>query len=102
VSELGAIPMQEPPNWLAPNPNTLDADLMAKVEDLARRRGVSFEEVLNELIRQGLAARSSRAAPPPYRVEPHRGGFRPGVDPDKLDQLVDELELEGFVAARRP
>jgi hypothetical protein len=30
-------------------------------------------------------------------VQPHRGGFRPGVDPARLDQLLDELEVEDFI-----
>jgi hypothetical protein len=35
-------------------------------------------------------------------VQPHAGGFRPGIDPDKLNQLVDELEVGDFVAGARP
>jgi hypothetical protein len=26
------------------------------------------------------------------------GGFRPGIDPGKLNQLVDQLEVEDFIA----
>jgi hypothetical protein len=29
-----------------------------------------------------------------FQVEPHACGFRAGVDPDKLNQLLDELEVE--------
>ena len=72
----------------------LASDLAARIKDLADVRGQSFEQVLDDLIRQGLA----RLSPPPYQLEPHRGGFRPGVDPWKPNQLVDELDVEDFVA----
>jgi hypothetical protein len=29
-------------------------------------------------------------------VEPHSGGFRPGVDPGRLNQLVDQLDADEF------
>lgn len=29
----------------------------------------------------------------PFRVEPHSFGFKSGIDLDKLNQLVDELEV---------
>ncbi|MBK9035795.1 MAG: antitoxin [Myxococcales bacterium] len=80
---------------------TLEPDLVAKVKDLAHRRGLSFKQVLNDLIRQGLSRRPSPGAQLRYQVEPHRGGFRPGVDPGKLNQLVDQLEVEDFVAEAR-
>jgi hypothetical protein len=34
-------------------------------------------------------------------VQPHAGGFRPGIDPGKLNQLVDELEVDDFVGEAR-
>jgi hypothetical protein len=35
-------------------------------------------------------------------VKAHAGGFRPGIDPGKLNQLVDELEVDDFVGEARP
>ncbi|MEX2125080.1 MAG: hypothetical protein WD795_14390 [Woeseia sp.] len=35
-------------------------------------------------------------------VQAHAGGFRPGIDPDKPNQLVDDLEVGDFVAGTRP
>jgi hypothetical protein len=32
------------------------------------------------------------------RTKPHSFGFRPGIGLDKLGQLADELEAEGFAA----
>ena len=35
---------------------------------------------------------------PRFTVVPHAFGLRPGVDPDRLNQLVDELEVEELAA----
>lgn len=75
---------------------TLEPDLAKKLKDLAHRRGMSFKQVLNEIVRRGLAAQAQTARGAPYKVAPHHGGFRPGIDRDKLNQLVDQLEVEDF------
>ena len=77
---------------------TLEPDLAKKVKVLAHRRGLSFKQALNEVIRRGLAPPAHPDKPAPYTVQPHVGGFRPGIDPGKLNQLVDQLEVEDFVA----
>jgi hypothetical protein len=42
-----------------------------------------------------------KAEPATFRVAPHRFGFHAGVDLDKLNQLVDELEAEEASSSRR-
>ncbi|HET6584478.1 MAG TPA: CopG family transcriptional regulator [Nannocystaceae bacterium] len=76
---------------------TLDPDLARTLKDLADRRRQSFEETLDEIVRRGLATRP-RATDARYTLEPHRGGFRPGIDPGKLNQLVDQVDVEDFIA----
>jgi hypothetical protein len=76
---------------------TLDDDVAAKLEELARRQRLSFKEVLNTVIRRGLSsATRSRAAKVPYRVATFRSAFRPGVDPLRLNQLNDDIEVREF------
>ena len=54
-------------------------------------------------IRRGLAAQELHPpAPAAVRVRPFRSAFRPGVDPQRLNQLVDELEVERFAKAPGP
>ncbi|MGH8494723.1 MAG: CopG family transcriptional regulator [Gammaproteobacteria bacterium] len=82
---------------------TLDPDVAARLKELAHRRRASFKETLNEVIRKGLSSQANtRESAERYVVEPHAGGFRPGIDPAKLNQLVDELEVGDFVAESRP
>ena len=81
---------------------TLDADVAAKLKALAHQRHASFKATLNDVLRRGLAPRTNDPdAREPFVVEPHAGGFRPGIDPDKLNQLVDELEADDFGSEAR-
>lgn len=70
---------------------TLDPDLDAKLRTLARERGVSFKEALNQALRRGLA-NSGREPERPYRLKTRRLGLRPGVDLDHALRLAGELE----------
>lgn len=79
----------------------LDDDLTEKLRRLADKQGTSLKHVVNQAIRRGLSAqdppRRRRAA---FRVKPFHSAFRPGVDPLRLNQLVDELEIQDRLAAR--
>ncbi len=78
---------------------TLDSDVAARVREFARRSRTSFKEALNTLLRRGLSAQqASRAGGPRFRVVAHAGGFRPGIDLGKLNQLSDQLEADAFAA----
>lgn len=37
-----------------------------------------------------------------YRTRPHPLGMRPGFDPTRLNQLVDELETDVYLERRNP
>jgi hypothetical protein len=80
---------------------TIDDDLAAILERERSRKGVTFKEMVNTIIRRGLASEQVIPAPHTIRTRPHRFGFKPGVDLDKLNQLSDELESEAFVRSYR-
>ena len=80
---------------------TLDDDVAAILKKRARQLGVSFKEMVNAAIRAGLGEASRSASKPPPRTEPHSFGLRPGIDMDKLGQLVDELEVEELADKQR-
>lgn len=76
---------------------TLEPDLAAKLKELAHRRRASFKATLNDVLRLGLAPQGDRRGQPQkFVVKPHAGGFRPGIDPAKLNQLLDQVEAEDF------
>lgn len=82
---------------------TIDDDLAAALKRSAQRSGKSFKAIVNEAIRRGLSTgekpdnRRER-----FLVQSARRGFLPGVDPLKLNQLVDELEVDGFLERSNP
>lgn len=76
---------------------TLDDSLARELRTLARQTDRSFKEVVNEMLRRGLARGAEPAEPlPPFRVEAKARGFRPGVDVYGLNRLNDELEIDDF------
>jgi hypothetical protein len=68
---------------------TLDPDVEARLREVARERGVSFKEALNNAIRAGLmASRGARE----YQTPSRSLGLRAGVNLDKALQLASDLE----------
>lgn len=75
---------------------TIDPDVAERLQTYAHRHGLSFKKALNDLLRRGLQAQST-ATRSEFQVEPHRGGFRPGVDVSRLNQLLDQLDARDFI-----
>ena len=76
---------------------TIDEDLGDALKDRARLLNVPFRQVVNDALRRGLspAPTEDRAV---FRITPLPGGFQPGIDPARLNQLNDELEAESFTS----
>lgn len=81
---------------------TLDDDLSLALKKLSRSTGQSFKEVVNSTLRRGLAVgKKPNPELPRFEVKPFEGGFLEGVDPYRLNQLNDELQVEEFLAKLR-
>lgn len=80
---------------------TLDPDVVRLLEQAQAARGQSFKEVLNHAIRRGLADVVNPRPEPPFVVVPRAMGLRAGIDPARLNSLVDELEADAVVAVDR-
>lgn len=77
---------------------TIDDDLHARLEDYARTARTSFKDAVNVILRRGL---SGEGPDTPFVIRPHPGSLAPGVDPARLNQLLDEWEAEDFVGESR-
>jgi hypothetical protein len=77
---------------------TLDPDVAEKLKRLAHARRTSFKETLNDALRRGLSGPSASGVGKPFRVRAQASGFRPGVDHQRLNQLVDQLAADEAVA----
>jgi len=72
---------------------TLDDDVAAKLRSQARRTGRAFKDVVNDVLRRGLAG--ARAAPSraPFTVRARDlGRVKPGLDLDNVGELLEQVE----------
>jgi hypothetical protein len=79
---------------------TIDDDLAGLLKRRANELGLPFKEVVNRTLRAGLGADAKPRQHAAPKTIPHTFGFNPGVDLDKLNQLADELEAEGYAAGQ--
>jgi hypothetical protein len=70
---------------------TLDKDVAAKLKAEARRSGRTFKEVVNEALRTGLNARTDLTVTP-FVVQARSMGARPGLNYDKISELIEQVE----------
>ena len=76
---------------------TVDADVEQLLRVAMQQTGQSLKTTLNQAVRRGLAGTIVGAAQPPFRVEPQPMGLRAGIDPARLQELGDELDVQAFV-----
>jgi hypothetical protein len=67
------------------------------VRDAMHRSRRSFKETLNRAVRAGLGRTGDPVKRVSFVVKARPMGLRPGIDPDRLNQLADELEVEAFL-----
>lgn len=81
---------------------TLDDDLAETLNRTARQTGQSFKAVVNAAIRRGLSLGDSpsEARGEPFVVQPQACGLMPGIDPLRFNQLLDQLDVDQFLAAQ--
>ncbi|MBI3050300.1 MAG: ribbon-helix-helix protein, CopG family [Acidobacteria bacterium] len=72
---------------------TLDDDVAARLRSLARRSGRAFREVVNDVLRRGLARASAPRGREPFRVVARDlGARRPGLSLDNIAELIERVE----------
>ncbi|MGH6634835.1 MAG: type II toxin-antitoxin system antitoxin VapB33 [bacterium] len=81
---------------------TLEPDVAKLLETEMRRSGKTLKATVNEALRLGLGLRGKPAKASRFEVRPHAFGFKPGIDLDRMNQLVDELEAEDMARKLRP
>ena len=76
---------------------TLDPDVARMLSDEAHRLRKPFKQVVNDALRRALSPGRTRPAGRRYRVRPHEAALRAGLDPGRLNALVDQLEDQAHV-----
>lgn len=80
---------------------TIDAEIADRLKQEAALGKRPFKVIVNDALRKGLGLEEPKRTKT-FRVKPHSSRLLPGIDPTKLNQLVDELEAEAFVAKHKP
>jgi hypothetical protein len=70
---------------------TIDDDVAAKLKSEMRRSGKSFRETVNRALRRGLNQEQNRRVEP-FVIRARPLGLRPGLDYDKVSDLLDQIE----------
>jgi len=73
---------------------TLDRDVADGLKKEMRRTGQGLKATLNDALRRGLRMTGKAPRPPRFEVTPHDFGIHTGIDLDRMNQLVDELDAE--------
>ncbi len=76
---------------------TLDPDVAQDLKKKIETEHVTLKEAVNSALRAGL--RMPKLKEKPFQVEPFPASFQlnPGIDPDKLNQFLDDLEVEDYL-----
>lgn len=80
---------------------TLDGDVAERLLQETASGKISFKRAVNERLRAGYGMSRNKKMPE-FAVEPHQSAYRAGIDRRKLNQLVDELDAEGFASKSAP
>ncbi len=75
---------------------TLDDDVATRVQERMHAQHSTLKATINDLLRRGLSAQDVAEAQPAFVVRPHAAGFVAGVDPARLNQLIDDLDADEF------
>ena len=76
---------------------TIDDDLAGILQRKSRELDKPFKELVNTALRKGLAENLTKEKCE-ITVRPHDfGAMRAGLDLDRMNQLVDELEVEDYL-----
>ena len=73
---------------------TLDEELLERIRAESRKRGASFRDTLNDLLRLALAVQPAAGARRSFRVKAHHMGYRPGLNYDSIESLLEYGESE--------
>ena len=80
---------------------TIEPDVARRIEKEIRRTRKTLKAVINDALKAGFAMSGKPDALPPFKVEAHNFGFHAGIDPDRMNQLADELETDAILEKLR-
>jgi Arc/MetJ family transcription regulator len=77
---------------------SIDDDIYAAIERFTEAKGVKYREAVNLLLRTGLESVGKAPTSKEYSGPVFDSELLPGIDPNRMNQLADELEAEDYGA----
>ena len=71
---------------------TLDDDVAAKLKAEWRRSGRPFREIVNDMLRRGLASRRATAQRQPFKIVARDLGNLKPLSLDNIWELIEQIE----------
>ena len=75
---------------------TIEDDLFDAIEQYRQKKNLAFRTAINHLLRSGIGAEAIQPQAKAYTGPTFDSEIQPGIDPNRFNQLVDELESEAF------
>lgn len=75
---------------------TLNDEVAKRAKRAATRLGVSFKDLINRALEEGLSQLERQNQAKPFRTKPVPMGLRPGLSYDNIAELIARGESEDF------
>lgn len=75
---------------------TLDPDVAMKIKKRMAEKKLTLKDTVNQALRFGLREVETRKRPR-LKIETFALEFKPGIDPNRLNQVLDLMEVEDYV-----
>lgn len=75
---------------------TIDDDLFEAIEHYRQKNKLALRAAIDRLLRSGIGSEATQPQAKSYSGPVFDSEVQPGIDPNRLNQLVDELESEAF------
>jgi len=76
---------------------TIDDDLARRLQDEMRARGTNFRQTLQNVLARGLESKPRAVKDEAFRVQARPMGLKAGIDPARLQDFDNDLEVERFL-----
>ncbi|MGA2271281.1 MAG: DUF2191 domain-containing protein [Bryobacteraceae bacterium] len=76
---------------------TIEPDVAQEIRQRMAEKKLPLKRVVNDALRAGLSKTGKKERTKRFVVKPWPLELKPGIDRDKLGQLLDQLETEEFI-----
>jgi len=70
---------------------TLDDDIARRIKGQLKTSGVSFKDLVNDLLRKGLETSSPGKKAGKFKIKPIELGLKEGFSYDNVSELLDQI-----------